>query len=146
MSSFFQDLRYGLRALRRAPTFSVAAILTLALGLGVNTVMFTVLNTVLLQPLPYSHPDRLVQIWETDSSRGELRGPVSPANFLDWQAQSSNFAQMATYESNTVVLSGGQVPKRMNVLFVSSAFFDIFDRTPLKGRTFLATDNAAENA
>jgi putative ABC transport system permease protein len=141
MYTLLQDVRYALRMMRKSPAFSLAAILTLALGMGANTVMFSVLNTVLLRPLPYPHPDRLVQIWETDSRRGEVRGPVSAYNFVDWRSQSQTLAQMATYDSNSAVLTGLKTPRRVYISFVSAGFFDVLQIAPLKGRTFLAGED-----
>jgi predicted permease len=141
METVLHDLRYALRLLRRSPGFAVAAVTTLALGMGANTVMFSVLNTVLLRPLPYPSPDRLVQIWETDSRRGEMHGVVSPYNFVDWRSQSQAFAQLATYDYNSLVLTGQKVPARMFGVFVSAGFFDVLGVSPLKGRTFLAEED-----
>jgi putative ABC transport system permease protein len=110
METLLHDFRYAFRLLRKSPGFAVAAVLTLALGMSANTVMFSVLNTVLLRPLPYPQPDRLVQIWETDARRGDMHNVVSPYNFLDWRSQSQSFEQMATYEYNSVVLTGQKAP------------------------------------
>jgi putative ABC transport system permease protein len=142
MESLLQDLRYALRLLRRSPGFAAAAILTLALGMGANTVMFSVLNTVLLRPLPYPQADRLVQIWETDPRRNEMHGPVSPYNFLEWRKQSRTFAEIATYSYNPVVLTGQKAPQRINSDFVSAGFFDVFAVSAWKGRTFLKDEDA----
>jgi putative ABC transport system permease protein len=141
MYTLLQDVRYALRMMRRSPGFSLAAILTLALGMGANTVMFSVLSTVLLRPLPYPHPDRLVQIWETDSRRGDMHGPVSPYNFTDWHQQSRTFAQMATYDYTSVVLTGQKAPVRLSANFVTAGFFDVFQISPLRGRTFLLDED-----
>ncbi len=103
METLYHDFRYAVRLLRKSPGFAVAAVLTLALGMSANTVMFSVLNTVLLRPLPYPQPDRLVQIWETDARRGDMHNVVSPDNFLDWRSQSQTFEQMTTYEYSSVV-------------------------------------------
>src|SRR6476646_208450 len=141
METLYQDFRYALRLLRKSPGFAVAAVLTLALGMSANTVMFSVLNTVLLRPLPYPQPDRLVQIWETDARRGDMHGVVSPYNFLDWRSQSQTFEQMATYEYNSVVLTGQKAPARLSALFVTASFFDVMKVSPLKGRTFLPDED-----
>jgi putative ABC transport system permease protein len=141
METLFQDFRYAFRLLRKSPGFAVAAVLTLALGMSANTVMFSVLNTVLLRPLPYPQPDRLVQIWETDARRGDMHGVVSPYNFLDWRTQSQAFEQMATYEYSSVVLTGQKSPARLSTLFVTASFFDVLKVSPLKGRTFLPDED-----
>ena len=141
METLFQDFRYAFRLLRKSPGFAVAAALTLALGMSANTVMFSVLNTVLLRPLPYPQPDRLVQIWETDARRGDMHGVVSPYNFLDWRSQSQTFEQMATYEYSSVVLTGQKSPARLSTLFVTASFFDVLKVSPLKGRTFLPDED-----
>jgi putative ABC transport system permease protein len=141
METLFQDFRYAFRLLRKSPGFAVAAVLTLALGMSANTVMFSVLNTVLLRPLPYPQPDRLVQIWETDARRGDMHNVVSPYNFLDWRSQSQTFEQMATYEYSSVVLTGQKSPARLSTLFVTASFFDVLKVSPLKGRTFLPDED-----
>src|SRR5258707_1611780 len=142
MQTLLHDIRYALRLLRKSPGFTAAAVLTLALGMGANSVMFSVLNTVLLRPLPYPYPNHLVQIWETDPRHGQMHGPISPYNFLEWRRQSQTFAQMATYDYNPVVLTGQKTPRRINSEFVSASFFDVFDVKPLQGRTFLPDEDA----
>jgi putative ABC transport system permease protein len=141
METLYHDFRYAFRLLRKAPGFALAAVLTLALGMSANTVMFSVLNTVLLRPLPYPQANRLVQIWETDARRGDMHNVVSPYNFLDWRAQSQSFEQMATYEYNSVVLTGQKAPARLSALFVTASFFDVMKVSPLKGRTFLLDED-----
>jgi putative ABC transport system permease protein len=141
METLWQDFRYAFRLLRKSPGFAVAAVLTVALGMSANTVMFSVLNTVLLRPLPYPQADRLVQIWETDTRRGDMHNTVSPYNFLDWRAQSQKFEQMATYEYSSVVLTGQKTPPRLSTLFVTASFFDVLGVSPLKGRTFLPDED-----
>lgn len=135
MEAFFRDIRYSLRIMRRSPVFSLATILTLALALSTNCIMFGVLNSVLLRPLPYVHADRLVQIWETDFSRGLTKAPVSIYNFFDWQKQTRTFSHLATYEFKNAALSGQRVPERMNILFISEEFFNVFEARAMKGLT-----------
>ncbi|HYL93353.1 MAG TPA: ABC transporter permease, partial [Alphaproteobacteria bacterium] len=141
MESLLQDVRYALRTLRKSPGFAIAAVLTLALGMGANTVMFSVLNAVLLRPLPYPHADRLVQIWETDTRLGDNRGPVSPYNFVDWQGQAKSFARMAAYNYTSVVLAGQKAPVRLSASFVTAGFFDVLGASALKGRTFFSDED-----
>ncbi|HEY3771122.1 MAG TPA: ABC transporter permease [Candidatus Angelobacter sp.] len=141
MESLLQDFRYALRQLRKSPGFAIAAVLTLALGMGANTVMFSVLNTVLLRPLPYPEPTRLVQIWETDSRRGMTHNVVSPYNFVDWQNQNQSFEHMATYDSTSLVLTGQKTPVRLYGFFVTDRFFDVLKIAPFKGRTFLSGED-----
>ncbi|HYX54243.1 MAG TPA: ABC transporter permease [Candidatus Limnocylindrales bacterium] len=136
-----KDLRYGVRTLRRSPGFCLAAILTLALGIGANTVMFSVLDSVLLQPLPYKHPDRLVQLYDTNTSRQAMQGPVSVYDLLDWQAQSRSFNHLATFEYESMALSGEGDPQRVAALFVTPDFFNVFEAAPLMGRAFLPADS-----
>src|SRR5215472_6059198 len=97
MENVLHDLRYAIRGLRKSPAFSAIAVITLALGIGANTAMFSVIDAVLLRPLPYPDSDNLVQIYETDSSHGTIRGPVSPYNFADWQRQTNVFERMSAY-------------------------------------------------
>ena len=95
MEGLLQDVRYALRVMARRPTLSLVIILTLALGIGANTAIFSVVNTVLLRPLPYPNADRLVMVWEQRLDRGDGDSPVRPANFFDWKARSASFEDVA---------------------------------------------------
>src|SRR5919197_527968 len=95
METLFQDLRYGFRMLLKSPGFTAVAVLTLALGIGANTAIFTLVDAVLLRPLPFHDPDRLVMIWESAPEIGFPQNTVAPANFADWKAQSQVFEDMA---------------------------------------------------
>jgi putative ABC transport system permease protein len=142
MKDLLQDIRYAVRLLRKSPGFAIAAILTLALGMGANTVMFSVLNTVLLRPLEFPQPDRLAQIVATDARRGEVHGTVSAYDFLEWQKHSQSFSAMATISYNPLALTGLKTPVRISGQFVSAGFFDVFQVSALKGRTFLPGEDA----
>src|SRR5688500_9472507 len=104
MFTVFGDLRYGVRMLLSAPRVTVAALLSLALGIGANTAMFTVINAVMLKPLPYAEPDRLVMVWETASDSN--RRPVAPANFIDWRREAQSFESLAAWDEVSVNLTG----------------------------------------
>src|SRR3954464_4230943 len=95
METFFQDVRYGMRALLKKPGFSLTAIIALALGIGANTAIFSVINGVLLRSLSYANPDRIVMLWEKSLTGTRTQNVISPGNFLDWQKQSTSFEQMA---------------------------------------------------
>jgi putative ABC transport system permease protein len=132
------DLRYAIRALRKNPAFTVVAVLTLALGIGANTALFSVVNAVLLRPLPYRDPARLAQLWESNQwSRTVL---VSRLNFLDWREQSHSFESMAVYAGGPVTATGGDLPQRTSGTEVSRGFFETFGMQPSLGRTFLAEE------
>jgi len=119
----------------------VVAVITLALGIGANTAMFSVIDAVLLRPLPYPNSDRLVQIYETDTSRGSNRGPVSPSNFADWQRQASAFQEMAAYEFDSFSYRSGKVAERMSGVMVTADFFRVLGVAPALGRDFEPGDN-----
>jgi hypothetical protein len=109
MLNWMADLRYGFRALRRSPGFALGAILVLALGIGANTAIFSLVNAALLRPLPYEEPSRLVQLWHIPPAKsfpGLTLFSVSPANYLDWQRQSSAFEAMAVYGGRNLVFGG----------------------------------------
>src|SRR5688572_12573387 len=91
METLWQDIRYGMRMLVKAPSFSIVATIALALGIGANTAIFSVVNAVLLRPLPFANSERLMSIWETNPTRGQLRGSASYPNFVDWRAQNTVF-------------------------------------------------------
>jgi putative ABC transport system permease protein len=129
MTSLFQDLKYALRGLRRSPGFTVAAVATLALGLGANTAIFSIVNAVLLRPLPYESPNRIVTLEELAPS-GQLE-PVSGPNFLDWRAEARSFASLAAIHEEGVNLLGVGEPRRVDSASVSEGFFSETFRIPL---------------
>jgi predicted permease len=141
LEQLLQDVRYGLRQLRRNPGFTAVAALTLALGIGANTAIFSIINAVLLTPLPFPHPDRLVQIWERNPHIGLEQGVVSPYNFLDWQSQSRDFEAMAAYQHEHFSLTGGRLPVGLSGRRVSAEFFRVLDVRPMLGRDFLANED-----
>ena len=142
METLLRDLRYALRGLRKSPTFSAVAVITLALGIGANTAVFSIIDCVLLKPLPYPDSDHLVQIYETDTSHGTTRGPVSPYNFADWQSQASAFQEMAAYEFDSFSYRAGAVAERMFGVMVTPEFFRVLGAAPALGRDFEAGEDA----
>src|SRR5690242_10703284 len=106
--TLLQDLQLALRTLRRNPGFSVAAVLALGLGIGANSAMFSVIDGVLLRPLPFSHSDRLVNVWETNLRRNIPRFVVAPANYDDWRRQNPVFAAMGAYQGTTISLASAE--------------------------------------
>src|SRR5207253_11198471 len=99
MGTLWQDTRYGLRMLLKSPSISIVSTIALALGIGANTAIFSVVNAVLLRPLPFPHPDSLVSLFETDGRRGQERGSHSYPNFMDLRAQNTVFERVASYHS-----------------------------------------------
>jgi putative ABC transport system permease protein len=136
VTNFLHDLRYGLRLLLRKPGFAAVAVATLALGIGANTAIFTVTYALLLKPLPYAEPDRLVIVSENNLSRGWTSFSVSPANFLDWRAQSRSFAQVAAYGGRAFNYIGGETPERLRGLSGTEGFLEMLGGTPVIGRGF----------
>src|SRR5881296_4180958 len=121
LETVWNDLRYAARMLRKNPAFTAAVVLTLALGIGANTAIFSVCDAVLLKPLPYSDPDRIVMLWE-QALRGETLGLVAPANFVDWREQGRSFGEMAAINPNpNFVLTGHQSFARGNTAHVVEA-------------------------
>ncbi|HSE33643.1 MAG TPA: hypothetical protein VLA93_18875, partial [Pyrinomonadaceae bacterium] len=110
MQNLLQDIRYGMRMLLKHPGVSAVAIVTLSLGIGANAAIFSVVNTVLLRPLPYKDPERLVAIWENIPSQGQSR--ASPANFFDWKQQSTSFEDMSAYGGSAMTLTGVGEPEQ----------------------------------
>jgi putative ABC transport system permease protein len=132
---FLQDLRYAARSLRRAPGFAAVAIVTLALGIGANTAMFSVLNTYLFRPLPYPQPERLVAVFRTSIFSNSW--PHSAANFVDFRARNDVFSEMVTFNgSSPVLMRDGQPAERMPGLVVSGNFFAALGVPPMLGRVF----------
>ena len=135
MASFIpQDVRYAFRVLAKSPAFSIIAILTLALGIGANTAIFSVVNGVLLNPLPFHHPDQLVSMFEAIPNFDN--GSISYPDFVDWRRMNRTFDGMAVYRSTGFNLSGTGEPEHLHGEMISAGFFEILGVNPLKGRTF----------
>jgi predicted permease len=136
MQTLVQDLRYAVRSLLRSPGFSIIATLTLALGIGANTAIFSVINTVLLKPLPYASPERLVTVWHLYPSQGGMEAPVSVPGFRDYSAQTRLFERAAVENDAWAPnLTGQGEPERLSAARVSGEFFNVYGVTPLLGRT-----------
>jgi putative ABC transport system permease protein len=133
METLLQDLRYGLRMLRKSPAFTAVAVITLALGIGANTAIFSVVNGVLLNPLPYHAPEQLVALYARADNFTEASIPYP--NFLDWQRENRSFSAIAAYRSEDFNLSGTGEPERIKVGMVSATFFPLFGVKPVVGRT-----------
>jgi predicted permease len=128
------DLRYGARVLRRSPAFTAVAVLTLALGIGANTAMFSVVNDVLLHPVPYADPGRLVRL---HASKPDFeQGSISYPNFVDWQAASRSFQAMAVSRGGSFTLTGGGAAERVSADLISADYFTVLGVEPLVGRAF----------
>ena len=139
MSTLLQDLRYGLRTLARSPGFTVVAIATLALGIGANAAIFSVVHAVLLKSLPYPEPDRLVVMREFQIHHGEMG--VAWPTFLDWRAQTQSFQSMAGFRTDHVMLSGAGEPEMLRSAQVSAPFFSLLGVRPVAGRSFGEADD-----
>jgi ABC-type antimicrobial peptide transport system permease subunit len=138
MSSLFQDLRYGVRVLLRNPGFSLIAILTLALGISATTAIFSVVYGVLLRPLPYDHPEQLVQVWEKDSKGNQMH--MADPNFLDLREQNHSLQGLAEFGAGIESVSGSADAKRLMVAAVSKDFFPLLRSAPVIGRGFAPED------
>ena len=136
METFWQDIRYGIRLLLKAPSFSIVATIALALGIGANTAIFSVVNAVLLKPLPFANSDQLMMVWETDSVRGGQRGTASYPNFADWRDQNHVFEHMASYYNNDYIMTGRGESSRLQGAVVNADLFPLLGVAPSLGRAF----------
>jgi predicted permease len=143
-SDILQDIHYAIRMLRKSPGFTGVAILTLALGIGANTAIFSVVNGVLLNPLPYPHPNQLVEVAEHDPPFNE--SSISYPNFLDWVRQNQTFQSLAAYRQNDFSLTGAGEPRRVKVGQVSASFFPVLGVEPVIGRNFTSAEDNREAA
>ena len=141
MDTLRHDLRHAWRLFVRQPGMTATILLTLALGIGANTAVFSVVNAVLLRPLPYPEPDRLVMVWEKRPAEGVMDNSVSPADFLDWARLNSSFSSMGALSGGTADLTGVGEPIQLTVAAVSAGFFDVLGVRPLVGRTFAAGED-----
>jgi len=144
MQTLLHDLRYGLRMLAKKPGFTVVAMFTLALGIGANSAIFSVVNGVLLRPMPLEDPDRLIKIWESLPSGGQ--GTASAPNLKDWREQNTVFRGIAAYTPSNLNLGGQDSPERLSGVAVSTNFFDVVGVRPRLGRAFqIGEDEAGRN-
>ncbi len=134
MNSLLNDVRFAFRVIRNSPGFTIVAVLTLALGIGANTAIFSFVNAVLLEPLPYTHSEEIVNVWEKPPE-GDRNG-ISTLNFLDWQKENTVFTAMAAQTGGSVTLTSVDVPIQLRGSRVSARYFDIFGEKPALGRTF----------
>ncbi|MCU1267444.1 MAG: hypothetical protein JWM21_3762 [Acidobacteria bacterium] len=141
METILQDLRYGIRMLWKAPSFSIVATIALALGIGANTAIFSVVNAVLLRPLPFAHAEQLMMLWETDSVRGQQRGSASYPNFSDWRDQNHVFEHVASYHNNDFIMTGRGESTRLQGAVVNADLFPLLGVTPMLGRGFLPDED-----
>ena len=141
MQTLLQDLRYAARMLRKQPGFTVVVTLTLALGIGANTAIFSVVNAVLLRPLPYREPDRLVAVWEVNLSDASRKSRVTPANALDWREQNDVFEDLAMFGASGGNLTGDGDPEQLLGANVSESYFRVLGVEPLLGRTFVPEEH-----
>jgi putative ABC transport system permease protein len=144
LDSFLKDVRYALRNLARTPGFTAVAVLTLALGIGANTAIFSVVENVLLRPLPYPHPENLVEIWNTYPPQVPRAG-LSPGDYADWHQQAASFSEMGAYAeiSKGVNLTGEGEPQRVLVGYASSDLFPLLGARVAVGRSFVPEENRA---
>jgi putative ABC transport system permease protein len=136
MGTLIQDLRYGIRMLVKSPGFTIIAVLTLSLGIGANTAIFSVVNAVLLRDLPFPESDRIVTLWENNTVDGLERDDVSPANFLDWRERQNSFEELAFANPYSLDYVADGEPVTYRAGLVSKGFFDVLGAVPLHGRVF----------
>ncbi len=141
MDSFLKDLKYAVRNLVKRPGFTAIAIFTLALGIGANSTIFSIVNALLLKPLPFPDPERIVAVWDKVPSRGVERNEVTVANYLDWRAQNKTFEQLGIYRWWSTNLSGNEMPERVQGFLVTSNFLDVVGVKPILGRGFAPDEN-----
>ena len=147
MSNSAQDVRYGIRSLLKSPGFTLVAVLTLALGIGANTAIFSVVQSVLLRPLPYPQPESLVGIWNTYPPQVPRAG-LSPGDYADWKQQAASFSEMGGYAqvSQGLNLTGEGEPQRVLVAYGSASLFPMLGAHPVAGRSFRPEEDRAGNA
>lgn len=144
MTTLWQDLLYAIRTHLKSPGFAAIAVLTLALGIGANTALFSVVNGVLLNPLPYPHSERLVAVYQKAS--GFDLGPIAYLNFLDWQRDAQAFSSMAIYRNQDYNLAGTTQAERLSGYMISADFFSTLGVNPILGRAFRSDDDHVSRA
>ena len=142
MSTLWNDIKYGIRQLRKSPGFTVVAVLTLALGIGSNIAIFSFVNTYLLRPFPYDDAESLVDFTETHATFGRMS--IAYSNFLDWQKENQTFTELACYRGGSYNLTGVDIPERIRYMQVSSNFLPMLGVSPIAGRLFEQIDDRVE--
>ena len=145
MDTVLQDIRYALRQLRTRPGFTIAVVLTLALGIGANTAVFSVVNAVLLKPLTYQRPDQLAIVWEQNAKRNVPFNVVNPRNYLDWQARQTSFSQLAALGWSQLTFTG-DVPESVPGRKVTPSFLGVLGVAPRLGHVFTDAEGNSGSA
>lgn len=146
MEALLKDIRYGVRSLAKYPGFTAIAVITLALGIGANTAIFSLLSAVLLRPLPFSEPQQLVQVYEDGSAIGIARGDVAAGNYANWKTEQTVFTDMAALGLRTFSLGGDGEPERILAQAVTHSFFPLLGIQPVAGRAFSADEDTPGGA
>src|SRR5262245_41976168 len=141
MDPIFADFRYGLRLFRKSPVFSLVAVATLALGIGANSVIFSVVDAVVIRALPYDDPDRVIVIWEDASRAGFARNTPAPANYIDWRRLNRSFVDIAATRGATASVTGDGVPEQIIGRRATPNFFSVLGVRPILGRTFTEAED-----
>src|SRR5690349_10773905 len=137
MHTLWQDMRYGIRMLRKSPMVTLVAVVSLALGIGANTIIFSVVNAILLKSLPYPDAERIVLVWGNTPAEGKDRNQVSATDVDDWRQQNSVFEEVTTYGGWSAALLGTGEPEIIYGTQVGDGYFSLMKATPMLGRTFL---------
>ncbi|UCC84540.1 MAG: ABC transporter permease, partial [Gemmatimonadota bacterium] len=140
LEELMRDVRFGLRMMARSPGFTMVALITMAVGIGANTALFSVVNGVLLKPLPYPEAERIVYLMENNLSRGWNSFTIAPFNFRDWQEQNRSLELMAAYRPRSVTYTGGARPRKLAAYEVSEGYLAILGGEPVVGRGFVEED------
>ena len=141
METLLQDIRYGIRMLLKSPSVSIIATIALALGIGANTAIFSVVNAVLLRPLPFPNSDSLMAVFESDQQRGQMRGSYSFPNYFDLRDQNNSFEKLACYHSTDFILTGSGEPARLQGTVVTANLFPLLGVSPNLGRGFAENED-----
>src|SRR5215510_2200469 len=141
MATLIHDLRFGLRMLLKSPGVSIMATIALALGIGANTAIFSVINAVLLRPLPFPESEALMSVFETDPQRGLNRGSYSYPNFFDLREQNNVFERLACYHSGDFIMTGRGEPARLQGAVATSDLLTLLGTPPMLGRSFVADED-----
>src|SRR5499426_3831495 len=146
IEDLWQDLRYGARMLLKNPGFAMVSVLTLAVGIGANSAIFSVVNAVLLNPFAYPDADRIMNLSTYERAQPQYERGVSYLNFLDWQKQQSVFTHLAASQQKSFNLTGGGEPEIVKGVFISPVAFSLLEVPPYLGRVFTAEDNQLDSA